>query len=165
MNTSIYYQDYTIRKFYKKKVINNVRVNTFFKINFDNTDDNCIICLNSLNNTENVKCYICNQIFHISCIIQWFDTSNNQKCPHCVEKWKFDLEILDKEVIYQYSDQYSDQYVNNYILLPDIHTIPHLPTDTVSFERNGYLYNIPRHILSTHNNFNNYYMSYLNNLN
>ena len=45
----------------------------------------CIICLGYFKINENIGVLKCEHYFHIDCIINWFDTKKDNKCPICKE--------------------------------------------------------------------------------
>jgi hypothetical protein len=51
--------------------------------------DKCAICLNS--NYPVIKCPICNNEYHVSCLVSWFKKLNGKKrCPTCTNlNWDF----------------------------------------------------------------------------
>jgi len=51
----------------------------------------CLICFSILDPKTNalpsMTCRGCGQMFHSSCLYQWFNTSKKSKCPHCQQPW------------------------------------------------------------------------------
>jgi hypothetical protein len=50
--------------------------------NLNLSDEECIICKESLNNEDIYKLPECCHIYHTNCIVTWFRNGNNA-CPHC----------------------------------------------------------------------------------
>ena len=50
-------------------------------------NNECAICLENIDfeNLENIGILKCNHMFHKKCIIKWFQTSKNYKCPLCLQ--------------------------------------------------------------------------------
>jgi len=61
-----------------------------------NQDDNCSICLEDItNNTPNISC---GHLFHRKCLLQHFQSQNNNySCPLC--RKKLDIQIKNDEII------------------------------------------------------------------
>ena len=45
-------------------------------------NDSCVICLESLNNSEELVTLNCEHIFHKDCLEPWLN-NNNRNCPLC----------------------------------------------------------------------------------
>ncbi len=65
---------------YKKEFIDNLT----FKINYNVTLDNCIICFNNFEINDDIrKLNICTHIYHKKCIKEWIINYNKSSCPLC----------------------------------------------------------------------------------
>lgn len=52
----------------------------------NNNEDKCIICMNNINENDNIYKLNCNHVFHTTCIMNWFRSDNsNGKCPCCLD--------------------------------------------------------------------------------
>ncbi len=85
-----------------------------------NNINECIICMNEINNDNFIKMECCNAIFHDSCIKEWIISNNNtntdiNKCIYCKQNTKF----YDDIISYTISAE-----INNYILI-DISNVEH----------------------------------------
>ena len=66
-------------------------------------NDDCIICLNNINNKEIVlECIKCKKQFHINCLKKWI--SQKEICPNCrnvvVDDYDLNIELVNSLVIY-----------------------------------------------------------------
>tara|TARA_B100000524_G_scaffold347448_1_gene249472 strand:- start:154 stop:534 length:381 start_codon:yes stop_codon:yes gene_type:complete len=68
-------------------------------------DDDCLICLNKINNKETaIECIKCKKQFHINCIKKWI--SHKEICPNCRYKVvddeiiNIDIELINSVIIY-----------------------------------------------------------------
>lgn len=72
---------------YNKLIINNENLLSIEKYKLFGND--CSICLESLINYECISTINCNHIYHIKCLINYFDYNNKMKynicCPLCYE--------------------------------------------------------------------------------
>ena len=73
----IIYLNITIFKF-----IMTYNPNSINLFNLNLSDDECIICKESLNKEDIYKLPECCHIYHTNCIVTWFRNGNNN-CPHC----------------------------------------------------------------------------------
>ncbi len=102
----------SLRRFYRRIESEDVIQQIFFILNTP-TEDDCIICFDEIKNIENVACHKCNKPIHLSCIERWFNTNNLRTCPHCRSNWKFEIDIIDRQIpIYIQLDDYSE--IRNY---------------------------------------------------
>lgn len=66
-------------------------------------DDDCLICLNKINNKETVmECIKCKKQFHTSCLKKWI--SHKEICPNCrnmvVDDYELNIELVNSVIIY-----------------------------------------------------------------
>ena len=71
-------------------LINNIIINDLTKNKkkyetFDSkyNDEECIICLEKYNKSDNIIELKCNHYYHSSCILDWFKSDDHLTCPLC----------------------------------------------------------------------------------
>ena len=77
-NQIINYENYLLKC---KIKISPYLKNTFFNIIHDK---NCSICLENMENVDDVTLLLCGHFFHTECILKSYETSDN--CPYCRNK-------------------------------------------------------------------------------
>jgi len=118
----------SLRRFYRRITEYGVTQNVFFLLDTCPTsEEECLICFEKIQQTENVVCKKCNKPLHITCIEKWFDTNNKRTCPHCRTNWKFEIELQFVSCVYL--DEYTimPRKTNRFIINGSINgQIPHL---------------------------------------
>ena len=87
----------SLRIFYTKIDHNEVIQQIFFILNLTCVEkEDCLVCYEQINDSENVICHQCKKPMHLLCIEKWFDTNKQRFCPHCRTTWKFEIDIVEK---------------------------------------------------------------------
>jgi hypothetical protein len=99
----------SLRRFYRRINTEEVIQNIFFVLNTASIKDECPICYEQINDSENSICHECKKPMHLSCIESWFNTNEMRTCPHCRSNWKFEIDIIEKpKPIYIELGEYSE---------------------------------------------------------
>lgn len=97
-----------LRRFYKRIEKDEVIQEIFFILNLKPVTDDCLICFEKIEQlSENVVCDECNKPFHTKCMEKWFNSNQTRKCPHCRNNWKFEIDIIEIEILKVELDEHS----------------------------------------------------------
>ena len=85
----------------------NAHVHNFKKIQSQNDNMKCVICLENLN-MKTTPTFVCGHIYHIHCISKWFSYAKIKICPLCkkciIHKDVHECRMLPQETCNEWSN-------------------------------------------------------------